>query len=51
MLRKNNGSIAVYVGIVLFSFLIILGGIYASSLSIRETQLMTTLKIKQAYEK
>lgn len=51
MFKKANGSIAVYVTIVLLSFFIILGGMYATSMSIRETQLQTTLKIKQAYEK
>ncbi len=47
---EERGSIAVYVSIVLLSFLIILSGIYASSISVRKSQLKTALRIKQSYE-
>lgn len=47
---EEKGSIAVYVSIVLFSFLIILTGIYMSSISVRKGQLKTAVKIKQSYE-
>ncbi len=47
---EERGSMAVYVSIVLLSFLIILSGIYASSISVRKSQLKTALRIKQSYE-
>lgn len=50
-LLSEKGSMAVYVSIVLLSFLIILTGIYASSMSVRKGQLKTVLGIKQSYEK
>lgn len=46
---EEKGSMAVYVGIVLFSFVLILYGIYFSSSSVRKSQLTTVLKIKQSY--
>lgn len=49
-IKEEKGSMAVYVTIVLFAFLIILSGIYASSMSVRKSQLRTVLKIKQSYE-
>lgn len=50
IVKKENGSMAVYVAIVLLSFLVLLSGIYMSSSSARKSQLITTLKIKQSYE-
>lgn len=47
---EEVGSMAVYVSIVLLGFLIILSGIYASSISVRKGQLKTVLKIKESYE-
>lgn len=47
---EEVGSMAVYVSIVLLGFLIMLSGIYASSMSVRKGQLTTILKIKESYE-
>lgn len=47
---EEKGSMAVYVTIVLFSFMIILSSIYISSVSVRKTQLITIMKIKESYE-
>ena len=48
---EERGSIAVYVSVVLLSFLIILTGIYVSSISVRKWQLKTVIGIKKSYEK
>lgn len=47
---EEKGSMAVYVSIVLLSFLIILTGISMMSISVRKGQLKTVLSIKQSYE-
>lgn len=49
-IKEEKGSIAVYVSIVLLAFLIILSGIFASSMSVKKSQLKTVLMIKQSYE-
>lgn len=49
-IKEEKASMAVYVAIVLVSFLIMLTGIYASSISVRKGQLKTILKIKTSYE-
>lgn len=49
-LNEERASMAVYVTIVLLSFLIILTGIYMVSASVRKDQLKTIIKIKQSYE-
>ena len=49
-LIEENGSMAVYTMITLLSFLIMLTGIYLSSVSVRKIQLKTVMKIKQSYE-
>lgn len=48
---EERGSMAVYVTVVLMSFLIVLTMIYSSSLSARKNQLKSVLIIKQSYEK
>ena len=50
-LVEEKASMAIYVFIVLFSFLIILSSLYFSITSIRKGQLITIMKIKQSYEK
>ena len=47
---EERGSIAVYVTIVLLSFIIILSAIYATASSSRRNQLTTAMKIKESYE-
>lgn len=47
---EEKGSMAVYVSIVLLSFLIILTGIFMTSISVRKGQLKTVLSMKQSYE-
>ena len=49
-LKEERGSMAVYVTIVLFSFLLVLSSIYLSSTSVRKSQLMTVIKVKESYE-
>lgn len=49
-IKEERASMAVYVAIVLFSFLIMLTGIYVSSISVRKGQLQTILRIKDSYE-
>ena len=48
--REEKASMAVYVSIVLVTFLIILGTIYMSSVSMRKQQLQTIIKVKESYE-
>ena len=47
---EERGSMAVYVTIVLLSFIIILSTIYTSASSLRRNQLRTAMKIKESYE-
>ena len=47
---EERGSMAVYVTIVLLSFIIILSTIYASASSLIRNQLRTAMKIKESYE-
>ena len=47
---EERGSMAVYVTIVLLSFIIILSAIYATASSSRRNQLTTAMKIKESYE-
>ena len=47
---EERGSMAVYVTIVLLSFIIILSAIYATASSLRRNQLTTAMKIKESYE-
>lgn len=49
-LIEERGSVSVYVFIVLFSFVVILTTLYASASSVRKSQLLTVLRIKQSYE-
>lgn len=49
-LKEEKGSIAAYVTIVLLSFFLILSSIYFSSTSVRKSQLITALKVKESYE-
>ncbi len=49
-IKEEKGSMAVYVSIVLLAFLIILSGIFVSSMTVRKSQLKTVLMIKQSYE-
>ena len=49
-IKEEKASMAVYVTIVLFSFLVVLSITYFSSTSVRKAQLSTMLKIKQSYE-
>lgn len=50
-LRNKNGSIAVYVSIVLITMLFILAALYFTSNAVRKSQLVTVMKVKEAYEK
>lgn len=47
---EERGSMAVYVTIVLFAFMLILSAIYMSATSTKKTELQTIVKIKQSYE-
>ena len=49
-LKEEKGSMAVYVTMALLSFLILLVGIYSSGISVRKSQLTSSIKIKEAYE-
>lgn len=49
-IKEENGSISVYVFIVLFSFLIVLTSFYVSASTARKSELATVLRIKQSYE-
>lgn len=49
-LIKEKASVSIYVFIVLFSFTIMLTSIYFSANSVRKTQLLTMMRIKQSYE-
>lgn len=49
-LIEEKASVSIYVFIVLFSFTIMLTSIYFSANSVRKTQLLTMMKIKQSYE-
>jgi len=49
-LKEERASMAVYVTIVLLTFFLILTSIYFTSVSVRKSQLITLLKIKEAYE-
>ena len=49
--KNERGSMAVYVVVMLLSFIMILAGIFMNAASIRKNQLKTLPKIKQAYEK
>lgn len=48
--KEEIGSVAVYVFIVLFSFLIVLITFYASATNVRKSQLATIIRIKESYE-
>ena len=49
-IKEENGSISVYVFLVLFSFLIVLTSFYVSASTVRKSELATVLRIKQSYE-
>ena len=49
-ITEEKASIAVYVTVVLVGFMMILAGIYFSSISARKSQLITVTKIKESYE-
>ena len=49
-IKEERASMAVYVAIVLITFLLLLTGIYFSSVSVRKSQLVTIMKIKESYE-
>ena len=48
--KKENGSMTVYVIVTIFSFMIILTGVFFASSAIRKNQLQTISKIKEVYE-
>lgn len=50
MYKREKGSMAVYVTVVLLSMLILLSGIYLTSTSVRRNQLLTVMKVKETYE-
>lgn len=50
-LKSEKGSMAVYVIVTIFSFIIILTGVFLNAASIRKNQLRTLPQIKAAYEK
>lgn len=49
--KSEKGSMAVYVIVTIFSFIIILTGVFLNAASIRKNQLRTLPQIKAAYEK
>ena len=49
-LSEEKGSMAVYVTVVLLSFLILVSGVYALSSANRKVQTKTTIEIKKSYE-
>lgn len=49
-IKEERGSMAAYVAIVLLSFLFILSALYFTSITVRKTQLLTVLKVKESYE-
>lgn len=49
-LRDEKGSMTVYATVLLFAYLIILGGIFMSLVSMKKIQLDTVVKVKEAYE-
>ncbi len=50
-LSEEKGSMAVYVTVVLLSFLILVSGVYALSSANRKIQAKSTIEIKKSYEK
>lgn len=48
--KEEKASMAVYVSVVLISFLFILSTLYFSSTSVRKIQLKTIMSIKESYE-
>ena len=49
--KKENGSMTVYVVVAIFSFMIILTGVFLGASAVRKNQLQTIQKIKEAYGK
>lgn len=49
-MKKENGSMTVYVSIVLLSMLIMLSAIFLISTSERKQQLLVVMKVKETYE-
>lgn len=50
-IKEERASMAVYVGVVLMSFLLLLTATYIGAINVRRTQLSTIMKIKETYEK
>lgn len=50
-IKEERASMAVYVGVVLMSFLLLLTATYIGAINVRKTQLSTIIKIKESYEK
>ncbi len=51
ILKNEKGSMTVYVSVSILAFILILSGIFITSVSIRKNQLKTTVKIKEVYER
>lgn len=49
-MKKENGSMTIYVSVVLLSMLIILTAVFMISTSERKQQLLTVMKVKETYE-
>lgn len=49
--KKENGSMTVYAVVTIFSFMIILTGVFLGASAVRKSQLKTIPKIKEAYGK
>lgn len=49
-IKRENGSMAVYVSVVLLTMLFILFAIFLMSNSIRRSQIETIIRVKQSYE-
>lgn len=49
-IKKENGSMAVYVTVVLLTMLILISSIFMVSSATKKSQLETAYKIKQSYE-
>ena len=48
--KSENGSMTIYVSVVLLTMLLILTALFLTSNSVRESQIQTIIKIKEAYE-
>lgn len=48
--KNQNGIMAIYVGVCVLTFIIILAAIFTVAVSVRKNQIKTLLKVKEVYE-